>query len=253
MNKGILALAATTLTLLVAGSAQASILTYFGEDANPGSSTTHSDTAHTQFLNNLASSVGTEDFESVSSGTYNLLGINFPGSAGSITATLTGSSMEICAYNGCGGSGRFAISGTHYLDTSTQFNLAFSSPVSAFGFYGTDIGDFGGRLTLMLTGGGTATLTIPTSLGSSGSSSGQQIFFGFIDPTLSYSGIQFGNTSGGSDFFGFDNMIIGDLQQVQLSVPEPGSFVMLGLGLLGLYSLLLLRRRAIRSPVRETD
>lgn len=40
-------------------------------------------------------------------------------------------------------------------------------------------------------------------------------------------------------------MTIGDLGQVVVNVPEPGSLAMLGLGLLGMISMLVLRRRRV--------
>ncbi|MEO5813383.1 MAG: PEP-CTERM sorting domain-containing protein [Rhodanobacter sp.] len=228
--------AAAAVGLIVASVGYAAPTTYFGQDQNPGSSTTNSDTARAQFLSNLSSGVGTEDFEGIAPGNHVSLSLNFPGSTGSITANLSGS-LLICASNGCGGSGRFATSGSHYLDTTDAFVLSFSSPISAFGFYATDLGDVNGDLTLLLTGGGTVTFTVPTA----GSADGNQLFWGFIDSMQSYTGIQFGNTASGADFFGFDDMTIGDLGQVSVGVPEPGTLGMFGLGLLGM--LLVVRRR----------
>lgn len=228
--------AAATVSLLFASAGYATPTTFFGQDQNPATTTANSDNARAQFLSQLSSGVGTENFEGIPAGSSSLLSLNFPGSTGNITANLAGS-LLICATNGCGGGGRFATSGTHYLDTTDNFDLTFSSPISAFGFYATDLGDINGDLTLMLTGGGTVNFTVPTA----GSANGNQLFWGFIDPLQSYTGIQFGNTASGADFFGFDDMTVGDLGQVKINVPEPGSLVMFGLGLLGL--LLVLRRR----------
>lgn len=238
MNKFLVVLATAALSTAFAAAAYAAPTTFFGQDQFPGSSTANSDLAHTQFLSNLSSGVGTENFESIAAGNYGSLALSFPGSTGSITANLSGN-LLICTTNGCGGPGRFATSGSHYLDTSDAFTLSFSSPISAFGFYATDLGDINGNLTLLLSGGGTVNFTVPTA----GSADGNQLFWGFIDPLQSYTGIQFGNTSPGNDFFGFDDMIIGDLGQVQIGVPEPGALAMLGMGLLGMLSLLFLRRR----------
>ena len=234
--------AAAALGVLAAGVACANPVTFFGQDQSPNSSTVNSNNAHTQFMAHLASGVGTEDFEGFTPGSYSSLSVSFPGSTGSIGATLTGSDDVI--YSGPNGVGGFPISGNLYLASYENFNLAFSSPISAFGFYGTDIGDVGGDLvlTLTLSDGSTVTITVPTS----GSWSGNQLFWGFFDPTESVTNIAFGNTAGGADFFGFDDMTIGDPQQVIVHpVPEPANLAMLGLGLLGMIPLLLLRRRRV--------
>ena len=54
--------------------------------------------------------------------------------------------------------GRWATSGTKFFESIVNFSIALASPVSAFGFYGTDIGDRNDQLWIDLTDtGGTKT------------------------------------------------------------------------------------------------
>ncbi len=59
--------------------------------------------------------------------------------------------------------------------------FTFSTPIAAFGCYFTDIGDFGGNLTITLnkTGGGTVVYPVPNISGTSG----WLAFWGFVDNT----------------------------------------------------------------------
>lgn len=222
--------AALMLTAVLGTSvAYAAPIVFFGENQAPGGTVAGDPlTAQNNFVSNL-SGVGSEGFESYASGTGTPLAIAFPGSSGSITATLSGSG-NIQNFTGAG---RFNTTptGSQWWEVSGTFNIAFDQAISAFGFYGTDIGDFNGQITLALTdiNGIVTNLVVPNTVNGNNAS---LLFYGFIDTGNSYSSIAFGNTNAGTDFFGFDDMIIGDSRQV--SIPEPATVALLGLGLIGL-------------------
>ncbi len=230
----------TKVAIAVAGlfavaGAQAAPVTFFGEDGNPTGSTpmAHpiSDATQTSFFSNLIN-IGTDGFDTVASGTTTVP-VNF---ANGITATLTGGTIQNFS-----SAGRFAISSPNYYNTfSNTFDINFSAPIAAFGFYGTDIGDFGGQLTVTLTDANNiqTTLTVPNLIGSGGSQpeNGSVLYYGFYDTGNTYKSITFGNSSGGVDGFGFDNFSVGTSQQVH-PTPEPGSLALLGLGLASLVAL----------------
>ncbi|MFN3936600.1 MAG: VPLPA-CTERM sorting domain-containing protein [Gemmobacter sp.] len=222
--------------------AEAAPITFFGENVTPAATVSGDPvTARANFLATLSGGVGTEDFESLSGSTP--LALNFPGSTGGITATLTGSAVVQSSPN----AGRFATSGSRYLQTSAggNFGVAFSSAISAFGFYATDLGDFGNQLILRLTDtdGIVTSLAVPHIVGSGGNPDGTLVFFGFIDLTTAYTSIAFDNQPGGVDVFGFDDMTIGDRRQIvnppsEIPLPAAGWFMVAGLG-----GLAALRRR----------
>lgn len=215
---------------LVSSQAFAVPIVFFGENLNPGGGVSGAPvTARNAFLAGLSGGVGTEDFEGLATGGAAGTVLNFPGSTGGIQATLSGSGAGQIANSP--GAGRYATSGSQFLQSvRSGFTITFSSEIAAFGFYGTDIGDFGGQLILTLTNGGTDTITVNNS---TNAPNGSLLFFGFIDTANTYSSITFANTSG-TDQFGFDDMTIGDAQQVIIGVAEPTTLAILGLGLVGL-------------------
>jgi len=217
------------------GISSADPVTFFGEDLGLGESTPLSSwpnaaAAESAFLANLQG-VGTEDFESFEDGTPAPLSLTFPGAG---TATLRGDGeINVVPSGQTNGVGRYAISGTHYWETGASFNfvIEFSEPIAAFGFYAVDAGDFNGQLQLIASNGTTHVLNIPHTIGAPG---GSVFYFGFYDLENTYTKIQFGNTGSEADWFGFDNMTIGSLQQVNPVVPVPSTLLLLGSGLLGM-------------------
>jgi hypothetical protein len=231
-----LAMIAACAVAASASPAFAGPVIFFGEDVNAAGDPTeapitNATNARNNFFLNLTG-VGVETFEGIPSGTTAPIALTFPGAG---TATLNGTGSVSAGNDGVG---RYPVSGSqYYYAGSDNFTIDFSSAISAFGFYGTDIGDFGGHLTLTLTGSnGVTVLTVPNTLGSGGSTSGSNLYWGFYDTTNTYTSIAFGNDSGGSDNFGFDDFSIGALTQVTpISAPEPASWAMMlgGFGLLG--------------------
>ncbi len=204
-------------------------LSFFSQDAGPGeappglSSWPNSSAAEASFLANL-SGAGTETFESKTP--WLAPGVlAFPGVG---TATMTGDATVVAGHTGVG---RYPISGTNWVETSTSLAIDFDSPTAAFGFYGIDVGDFGGDLTLHFIDGTTMDFT----LGTAGMAGGSVMYFGYINDVNLFNRVEFGNTVPGDDFFAFDNMTIGSVEMVIPPIPDAGTtFGLLGMALLGL-------------------
>ncbi len=227
-----IALLSVFLVLIFSGSAFALTATFFGEDEGLGENSPllsypNSTAAEAEFLSNLVG-VGTETFESYADNTYAPLGIDF-GVAG--TATLQGSGYVNEVTPGTtNGAGRYAISGSKYWEATNSFSIEFSEAIAAFGFYGIDIGDFGGNVVVELLNGESIEYVIPHGVNVEG---GGVLYWGVIDTENLFTSVTFSNTAAGVDYFGFDNFTIGSVEQV-VPTPEPGTIFMMGLGLLGL-------------------
>jgi len=220
------------LSALVAPASMAAPQVFFGETLGAGEDVrlatfANATTARNSFLSNLTG-VGTESFETFADGTGAPLAISF---AGAGTATLIGDGAVASTAPGeTNGVGRYATDGNKFWENSGVFTIDFSAPVAAFGFMGIDIGDFNGQVTVTTVNGGPTLYNVGNTMGGAG---GGVLFWGLID-TAGFTSISFGNTQSGTDFFAFDQMTIGSIQQVT-PVPEPETYAMLiaGLGLMG--------------------
>jgi hypothetical protein len=236
---------AVALLGVAAADAHAVPVTFFGEDPNATGATPiphpNSDAARASLFANLTG-VGTESLDGFASGTTNVP-VNF---GNGVTATLSGGVIQNSS-----SAGRFAISSPNYYNAATSsFVISLSNPIAAFGFYGTDIGDFGGQLSLTLTdiNNVTTTLIVPATQGSGGSQpeNGSALYFGFYDLTNVYTSIAFNNSST-VDQFGFDDFSVGTVSQVTPTptpAPIPPTILLMGTGLLALGAARLRPRKA---------
>lgn len=239
--KSMLKTTAAALALLAASSASQGASIFFGETAGLGESTpltswTNASNARASFLSNLTG-VGTETFEAPdqTDGQAAPLMLTFPGAG---TATLLGGgNIDAVIAGSTNGVGRYGTSGTQFWEAdSTSFSINFANPIAAFGFYGVDIGDFNGQVTLAMDNGNS--YTINNTLNGPG---GSVLFWGIIDTENPFTKITFGNTNAGTDYFAFDDMTIGAKAQVcgtpggpPCPAPEPEMLSLFGLALLGL-------------------
>jgi len=191
--------------LASAGLANAAVETFFGEDAVNGSASAprpQSDAARDAFIARL-NGANTENFDAISAGTPAPFSVNM-GASG--TATLSGSATVTNFL----GSGRFATSGSNFIETSTNFTISFSLPQTAFGFYATDISDFGGQLSITYSDGTSSTVAVPHS---NPATDGSVFYYGLIDMDNPFVSVVF-NNSNATDVFGFDDLTAGTAAQV---------------------------------------
>ncbi len=206
-----------------------------------------------RFLRNFNVTLGAFDFEDpILNGTTGPApaAAIFQGSAGTTIRADLATTGDV--YQGQQ-SGRFntTAGGLQHLrvnsDNAGTFTLTFDKAISAFGFFGTDIGDFGGTLSLILRpeGGNTngaddQTVEVRRGNGQKNEDAGGNLlFFGFAGANLRYSSITFrsvGDVETG-DYFGFDDFYVADAGQFittqpPTGMPEPGSLALAGLALL---------------------
>jgi hypothetical protein len=233
-------LAAAALILTSASTQSFAVpVTFFGEDisstGNPAPFT-NATAAQNSLFSNL-NGVGTETFDALGVGTT-APSVSF-GAIG--TATLTGGRVDDGTISPIHSpvDGYYPFSGAQFLYAQDNFTVALSTPISAFGFYGTDIGDNGGQLTLTLTdiNNVISILVIPHTLVSDGSTTGSNLYFGFYDQSALYKQIVFGTSAPNADGFGIDNLSIG------YATPLPAALPLFASGIGGVMGLLGWRRK----------
>ena len=147
------------------------------------------------------------------------------------------------------GAGRFSVGGgSNYWEVrvgpTNDFSITFTEDIAAFGFYGTDIGDLNGQLSLNFISGGMPTnVMVPHTVDGP---SGSALFFGYIHTGNPFQSVEFELSGSSSDVFGFDLLTIGTVEQVRPDpdpVPEPMSVLLLGSGILGVGAVAIRRRR----------
>ena len=156
--------------------------------------------AQASFLNAVSPTITAEDFESYADNddlnfetfTHNGVDCTFGGDAILAISIKAQSGTTLGRFNTTSGGSQYADGILMSQDYPLEFN--FSTPISAFGLYITDLGDFGVgantqvRLTKSAaSGGGTSTYTVTTS---SANSNGWLHFWGFTDGTDTYDKVE---------------------------------------------------------------
>lgn len=235
MKTSLIALAA--LGLVLPGSAQAATTIFFGENQSPAGGVSGDPLdARTAFLAALTAGVSTEDFEALPTGAPPFA-LSFMGSGGTINATLTGTG----SLRNSPITGTYATSGSQFYDNQfNAFTVSFASPIAAFGFYGTDIGDVNRSLEIILDMGLSSqrAFTVANTINANNAS---LLFWGITDTTNPFSTVTFG--ASGGDRFGFDDLTVGDIMQVRDPIPEPSTWAMMLLGFGAVGGVVRSRRR----------
>ena len=188
--------------------AQASLITFFGEDLNGSNTrlgtTPNADVARDDFFSFLVNP-GTENFEGFTDGITPTT-LTF----GAVTGTLTNITDTVLINDipiGVLG-GLYPISGDNILRQNTvldgSFDIEFSTSLMAFGMFGIDVGDSSGELniTLHFTAGGLQNVAVPHNI--SDSSNAAVLYFGAIssDTTVTASRTSsWATTRQGTGFF----------------------------------------------------
>ena len=230
-------LASASALALVAMTATASPVTFYGADngAGPGAAHPGSSAAEAAFQA-AAGLTSLVTFEGLATST-NPTGVNL-GHGASLTTTgnvagggLVTSSLSPATTLGF----NTTVGGTEFLQMDPNFNSAgatatysFASGIDAFGAYftGTESG-YPGAISVKFNDGTSQSLALTKN------TAGGVVFFGFADPgaMIVSVAVSTGATSGTRDLWGMDDV---RFAATPASVPEPGTIFLVGAALLAL-------------------
>ena len=202
-----------------AGSAPQVFTSFFGENLAPAAAVSGSPVAaRDAFLAGLTLTetltFETKTVQPYYSGLTHAFTGNQAGLSLALSTTGTdGSYLEVTTNLG---NGRFNTTpaGSKFLEFYDDVILNFSSNINALGFYGTDWGDFDGRVKVTLTDAADAETTydVPHTVPADNAS---LIFWGFTHPGAAYKRVRLFCTYttppgyGEGDYFGVDDLIVG--------------------------------------------
>ncbi len=236
-------LGAGAAAIATTGDARAGAMTFFDRDMHTSDTTRlavlPNSLAAFNLFSSLLDSTAMDTLETIPANTSNPT-LTFGGAA---TATVTGGVVRTVPAGQTDGEGRYPLSGSRYMNANQGAMLIeFTEPQQAFGFFGIDIGDFGGRLLIHQIDGAMKEYVIdPVS--QQGQASGSVLFWGLIDADAPFTSIEIRNNTGVEDVFAFDNLVVGELGAV---VPLPSGAGLGAAGLLGLFAAAGVRRRRSR-------
>jgi len=247
--------------VLVAVAAQASPLYFFGNlptagGVFPSDPNSAPPAKQGEFVTAVAVT-NTETFESSTVGLLGGIAYGFSNSMSVFAASATLSQSTAVppllgarVRSSSNVSGRFnttnGASSGGWIESDSAFTISLGSDAGAFGFYGTDFGDFDGTLTISLyrTVNGVDQLVEDNAFTDSSGAplqprntttaqDGSLLFFGFAsDQLFNKMVFTINQGSGPLDYLGFDDIMIGNLRTpTGGNIPEPGSLALAGLAL----------------------